>query len=94
MWQWQDEKRKWNPYRPEHTIALENGQQNKEESISLQIAGRNYTMDLTNMEQRNDETEAVRKIDRLKIGEYSIFVLFVLQSLHFTVELGSKHEAI
>lgn len=66
VWQWQDEKNRWNPYPPSETIALENGRQNKDETVSLIIAGRNYTINLGTMEQCNDATEVVRKVDRLK----------------------------
>ncbi|XP_072169723.1 poly [ADP-ribose] polymerase 2-like isoform X1 [Diadema setosum] len=66
VWEWQDEKKRWNAYCPEHAIALENGWQNNDGAVSLNIASRNYTMDLNKMEQSNDDTQVVRQIRRDK----------------------------
>eukprot|EP00057_Strongylocentrotus_purpuratus_P027635 XP_011682109.1 PREDICTED: poly [ADP-ribose] polymerase 2 [Strongylocentrotus purpuratus] len=66
VWQWKDEKRRWNAYGPSDTIALENGRQNNDDTVSLMVAGRNYTINLNDMEQCNDETDVVREVERLK----------------------------
>ncbi|XP_054748686.2 poly [ADP-ribose] polymerase 2-like [Lytechinus pictus] len=66
VWQWKDEKRRWNAYSPSESIALENGRQNSDDTVSLIIAGRSYTINLNDMEQCNDDTDVVREIQRLK----------------------------
>lgn len=77
MWQWKDEKRRWNAYGPSDTIALENGRQNNDDAVSLMVAGRNYTINLNDMEQCNDETDVVREVERLKTGIDNVQEMYV-----------------
>lgn len=77
VWQWKDEKRRWNAYGPSDTIALENGRQNNDDTVSLMVAGRNYTINLNDMEQCNDETDVVREVERLKTGTDNVQEMYV-----------------
>ncbi|KAJ8041109.1 Poly [ADP-ribose] polymerase 2 [Holothuria leucospilota] len=66
-WQWQDERNRWNPYLCDATKLLEASYTGDKKIVDIQAAGRDYAIDVTKMEQRNTDTDVVRKVDRLKI---------------------------
>ena len=68
-WEWEDEKGRWNPYPADTVIKVENCQQQDKKSVGLEAAGRPYTVDTAKMEQRNDVTGVIRKIQRIKAGK-------------------------
>lgn len=68
VWQWQDEKNRWNPYSVDHSVALELAKQNSDDSVDIVAAHRAYKIDLQAMEQSNVSTQVIRKVERQKIG--------------------------
>ncbi|XP_071822124.1 poly [ADP-ribose] polymerase 2-like [Apostichopus japonicus] len=67
VWQWQDERGRWQPYLCDSTKILESAYIGDKKEVSIQAAGRDYTVDVVKMEQTNDDTKVIRKIDRLKV---------------------------
>ncbi|XP_033626574.1 poly [ADP-ribose] polymerase 2-like isoform X2 [Asterias rubens] len=67
VWQWQDEKNRWNPYSVEHSVLLEAAKQYSEDSVDIVAAHRAYKIDLQSMEQSNVTTQVIRKVERHKI---------------------------
>ncbi len=85
VWQWQDEKNRWNPYSVEHSVSLELAKQNSDDSVDIIAAHRAYKIDLQTMEQSNVTTQVIRKVEREKIGMFKIIliVLCFLSNLHY-----------
>ncbi|XP_038070254.1 poly [ADP-ribose] polymerase 2-like [Patiria miniata] len=67
VWQWQDEKNRWNAYNVSNCTEIEEAHQGSCDSVDLVIAQRAYTMDLNAMEQVNQTTKVKRKVQRLQI---------------------------
>lgn len=68
VWQWEDEKGKWNPYDAQVSADLENAKDSGK-TISIVAAHRSYDLDLSKMEQINTVTNVARKFERCKSGE-------------------------
>ena len=80
VWQWQDEKNRWNPYSVEHSVLLEAAKQNSEDSVDIVAAHRAYKIDLQSMEQSNVTTQVIRKVERHKIGRFENTLLWLFFS--------------
>ncbi|XP_069114193.1 poly [ADP-ribose] polymerase 2-like isoform X2 [Argopecten irradians] len=66
VWQWEDEKGKWNPYCYDVAVKLEKARQLKENEVDISACARSYRVDITAMEQTNLATDVVRNIARIK----------------------------
>ncbi|XP_064610913.1 poly [ADP-ribose] polymerase 2-like [Liolophura sinensis] len=66
VWQWEDERGKWNSYDTACSCSLEDASRGGETEAAISACGRSYTVDLTNKEQVNDDTAVVRKVRRVK----------------------------
>lgn len=64
VWQWQDEKGKWNPYDVQVTCDLENARVSGKSTVSTVACHRSYDIDITKMEQINAVTNVSRTVDR------------------------------
>ncbi|XP_006818261.1 poly [ADP-ribose] polymerase 2-like isoform X2 [Saccoglossus kowalevskii] len=67
VWQWQDEKNKWNPYNVKNTVVIEASHKAGSDNVGIEALRRTYTIDLKKMEQINDDTDVTRKIERLQV---------------------------
>ncbi|XP_052061319.1 poly [ADP-ribose] polymerase 2-like [Mytilus californianus] len=63
VWQWEDEKGKWNPYNAEHSIEIENARISGKD-LNIVANHRAYDIDFAQMEQVNTVTNVARTIDR------------------------------
>ena len=68
MWQWQDEKKRWNAYPPKVMLDLESALKGGDTTVSVVAAHRAYTVDVQKMEQSNDTTSVIRQVQRIKSG--------------------------
>ncbi|KAK7475539.1 hypothetical protein BaRGS_00033228, partial [Batillaria attramentaria] len=66
VWQWEDEKGKWNPYSAAVSLELEEARETKKGSVSFEACHRSYDVDLAKMEQLNTVTNVKRKVARSK----------------------------
>lgn len=66
VWQWQDEKGKWNPYSAAISLDLEDAREKKESEVSFEACHRSYTIDMATMKQENTVTLVKRDVKRSK----------------------------
>ncbi|KAL8613854.1 hypothetical protein ACOMHN_032844 [Nucella lapillus] len=66
VWQWQDEKGKWNPYSAALSLDLEGAQEKKEDEVSFEACHRSYTISMATMKQENTVTSVKRDVGRSK----------------------------
>ncbi len=69
VWQWQDERNRWNAYPPKTMCELEDALKGGQDTVSVVASHRAYTVDVKKMEQSNDTTSVIRKVQRTKSGE-------------------------
>ena len=67
-WEWEDEKKKWNPYLAQTAVDIENAQLSCSGTHPVAAFGRNYTIDLNELEQSNDDTGVIRQVRRTRSG--------------------------
>ena len=65
LWHWQDDQGQLQPYSTQDSRAIEQAWQQREEEIQLIICGRNYILDLQQLQQVNEETSQARFIKRV-----------------------------
>ena len=73
VWQWQDEKGKWNPYSASISLELEEAQETKTDEVTFEACHRSYAVDLGTMKQVNTVTKVKRDVERGKAGDLSMF---------------------
>ncbi|XP_060082322.1 poly [ADP-ribose] polymerase 2-like isoform X2 [Ylistrum balloti] len=66
VWQWEDERGKWNPYSYDVAVKLEKARQLKETEVDISACARSYRLNITKMEQTNLVTDVVRNVARIK----------------------------
>ncbi|XP_033729210.1 poly [ADP-ribose] polymerase 2-like, partial [Pecten maximus] len=66
VWQWEDEKGRWNPYSYDVAVKLEKARQLKETEVDISACARSYSVDISAMEQTNTATDVVRNVARIK----------------------------
>jgi hypothetical protein len=71
VWQWQDEKGKWNPYSASLSLELEEAQEAGTDSVDFEACHRSYTCNLKEMKQVNTVTKVKRDLERAKSGRCS-----------------------
>ncbi|XP_022104344.1 poly [ADP-ribose] polymerase 2-like [Acanthaster planci] len=67
VWEWQDDKKRWNAYGLSACTEIEAAHKGSCDSLDLVVAHRAYQVDLQAMEQVNQTTKVKRKIRRLQI---------------------------
>lgn len=67
VWQWQDERSRWQPYKCDAVKLLETSYSGDKKQVAIEASGRNYSIDVVKMEQTNNDTNVVRKVQRLKV---------------------------
>ncbi|CAF2672231.1 unnamed protein product [Rotaria sp. Silwood2] len=65
LWYWQDDQGQLRPYSSQDSRTIEHAWQQHEEEVQLVISGRNYLLDLQQLQQINEETNQARFIKRL-----------------------------
>ena len=70
IWQWEDEHSTWQTYSADSVLYLEKANQENDTSVSFKAYGRDYTVDLSSMQQSNDATGVSRNVARIKSGEF------------------------
>lgn len=65
-WEWEDERKNWNPYGAAVSIELEQARAGGDTSVKICTCGRNYTVSVAKLEQKNDDTDVVRSVRRIK----------------------------
>ena len=65
LWHWQDDQGQLQPYSAQDSRTIEQAWQQHEEEIQLIICGRNYVLDLQQLQQVNEETSQARFIKRV-----------------------------
>ncbi|CAF2098013.1 unnamed protein product [Rotaria magnacalcarata] len=65
LWHWQDDEGQLRPYSSQDSRTIEHAWQQHEEEIQLVISGRNYLLDLQQLQQVNEETSQARFIKRI-----------------------------
>ncbi len=72
VWEWEDEHGHWNPYDTNSTLLLELGRGKKEKTVEIHVEAfdRDYTIDLKNMVQTNNDTGVKRNVRRQKLSKY------------------------
>ena len=68
VWEWEDEKKRWNPYLAQTAVDLEKAKTFKEAHHSFSAFGRDYTVHMEELQQMNDDTEVERPVRREKSG--------------------------
>lgn len=68
VWQWEDEKGKWNPYNAQLSVDLENAKDSGK-TVSFVVAQRSYDIDLFKKKQINTVTNVARRIERCQSGK-------------------------
>ncbi|XP_013383851.1 poly [ADP-ribose] polymerase 2-like [Lingula anatina] len=63
-WQWKDDKNQWSFFGVDISVKLEKSFHSQDNTVSLTIANKSYTVDIKKMEQKNDDTGYSRKIAR------------------------------
>jgi hypothetical protein len=71
VWQWQDEKDKWNPYSASLSLELEEARESGTDSVDFEACSRSYTCNLKEMKQVNTITKVKRDLERAKSGRCS-----------------------
>jgi hypothetical protein len=69
-WEWQDENKRWNPYNVQTSVSLEKARVAGEQDVTFEAFKRAYTVNINKMEQVNDDTGVVRKVQRVKSCKY------------------------
>ena len=64
IWNWEDEKGRWNPYSLDTCEKLEDQYQAPGQFVKVSAYKRAYTIDLLTMKQANDATGVERKVKR------------------------------
>ncbi|CAF0758204.1 unnamed protein product [Rotaria sordida] len=65
LWHWQDDQGQLRPYSFQDSRTIEHAWQQHEEEVQLVISGRNYLLDLQQLQQINEETNQARFIKRV-----------------------------
>ena len=65
LWYWQDDQGQLQPYSTQDSRTIENAWQQHEEEVQLNISGRQYLLDLQQLQQVNEETNQARFIKRI-----------------------------
>ena len=78
-WEWQDERNNWNPYNAKTSVSLEKAKEAGQKNMSFEAYNRSYTVNVAKMEQVNDATGVIRKVQRVQSSEY--FYLFRINSM-------------
>ena len=65
LWYWQDDQGQLSPYSAQDSRTIENAWQQHEEEVQLNISGRQYLLDLQQLQQVNEETNQARFIKRV-----------------------------
>ena len=65
IWEWQDENGTWNGYSSPTQRLLEACRLCGADKTSIEVAGRQYTVDLKAMQQVNEETGVTRNVQRV-----------------------------
>jgi hypothetical protein len=65
LWYWQDDQGQLQPYSAQDSRTIENAWQQHEEEVQLHISGRQYLLDLQQLQQVNEETNQARFIKRI-----------------------------
>ncbi|CAF3685930.1 unnamed protein product [Rotaria sp. Silwood1] len=65
LWHWQDDQGQLRPYTFQDSRTIEHAWQQHEEEVQLVISGRNYLLDLQQLQQINEETNQARFIKRI-----------------------------
>ena len=65
LWHWQDDEGQLRPYSLQDSRLIEAAWQQHEEEIQLTISGRQYLLDLQQLQQVNEETNQARFIKRI-----------------------------
>ena len=63
LWEW-NQNEEWKPFGPEETALLEEAYNSSNDIINITVAGRAYSFNLTEMQQRNAATGTTRAIRR------------------------------
>ena len=72
VWQWEDEKGKWNPYNAQVTCDLENARIDGTKTVNITASHRSYDVSIPKMEQVNTVTNVSRTVDRMESGKSTI----------------------
>jgi E3 ubiquitin-protein ligase TRIP12 len=65
LWHWQDDQGQLRPYSFQDSQTIEHSWQQHEEEVQLMISGRQYLLDLQQLQQINEETNQARFIKRI-----------------------------
>lgn len=93
-WEWEDERKNWNPYGAAVSIELEQARAGGDTSVKICTCGRNYTVSVAKLEQKNDDTDVVRSVRRIKSGsftQYSSLISYLPFILKF-IGKSTKYE--
>lgn len=70
VYQWQDEKKKWNCYSAKTMIEIGKALNKNETEVEITSQGRSYSIDLKKLIQTNKTTKVTRKVQKIKSSSF------------------------